>query len=1075
MISGFFSVQVIFLFLLLLAGDSNPPSKTPDLLWHHRNLGKAYYENPMTQEKAVEEFREALALSGAVRDRVNYGLALLRAGKTNEGIAELLKAQKENPTIPHTWFNLGMAYKKKFDHKHSIEQFQGMLKLVPDEPVTHYNLGVEYKLTDRPELAMAEFLKAEQLDPNFAAPHYQLFTAYRNAGRKEDAARELDAFNEIKKRKAGAAVQEDPEWNAYAEIYDTVDLNGEFDRETSTTPPFKFIPSKVASGIDAQSGGMTVMDFDGDGHPDLLVWSKNGLVLLKDGSVPQPNTGLEGLKDVNFVAAGDFNNDGLPDLAVITVSAVKLYVNRGGKFELFPADLPAGPFTKAVWMDYDHDYDLDLVLLGSKAVLLRNEGAKGFSDQTSRFPFVNGRALDAALIDLVSDNSERDLAVLYDDGSIVLYRDMLLGHFEAQPQANKISGASSIQAFDIDNDGWTDLLVTTKNGVRLLLNHNGKLTEKDGPGQSGPMVLADLADRSLADLVVGNSIYRNLGRASFAKSRTDLPLQPIALAQADFDSDGRTDLAVLAQDGSVQLLKNETATSNNFIGVRLEGVKNLKVAEGAIVEVKTGAWYQKRIYLGVPLLFGIRSYPQADTLRITWPNGLIQNEIKEQAGKELSYKEKPRLSGSCPMIFAWNGSAFQFITDVLGVAPLGASNGDGQYFPVNHRENIQIPASALKMQNGRFEIRVTEELREVSYLDKIQLMAVDNPAGEELVTNDKFKAPPFPEFRLFGVRKKIYPVSARDENGVDVLAKISKLDDRYADTFHCGNAGTAPMHELVLDFNQAAPDGRAVLILNGWVDWADGSTFAGAAQESENGLVFPYLQVKDEAGKWQTVIPDMGMPSGKPKFIAVDLTGKFLSKSREVKIVTNLCVYWDEIFLSEQTAAPAVKMMALPYLSADLHYRGFSAATAHPGEPRHEEFDYAKWSPTTMWNPTPGLYTRYGDVRSLLERIDDQMVIMGSGDELRLTFDAARLPALPRGWERSYLLLVDGWAKDADANTAFPRSVEPLPFHGMVSYPYPPSQHFPDDAAHQLYRKKFLTRAPVRDLDALHREDSGAN
>jgi hypothetical protein len=100
---------------------------------------------------------------------------------------------------------------------------------------------------------------------------------------------------------------------------------------------------------------------------------------------------------------------------------------------------------------------------------------------------------------------------------------------------------------------------------------------------------------------------------------------------------------------------------------------------------------------------------------------------------------------------------------------------------------------------------------------------------------------------------------------------------------------------------------------------------------------------------------------------------------------------------------------------------------------------------------------------------------MGSGDELRLTFDAARLPALPRGWERSYLLLVDGWAKDADANTAFPRSVEPLPFHGMVSYPYPPSQHFPDDAAHQLYRKKFLTRAPVRDLDALHREDSGAN
>jgi len=62
---------------------------------------------------------------------------------------------------------------------------------------------------------------------------------------------------------------------------------------------------------------------------------------------------------------------------------------------------------------------------------------------------------------------------------------------------------------------------------------------------------------------------------------------------------------------------------------------------------------------------------------------------------------------------------------------------------------------------------------------------------------------------------------------------------------------------------------------------------------------------------------------------------------------------------------------------------------------------------------------------------------------------------------------VDGWAKDADSNTAFARSVEPLPFHGMQSYPYPSSQHFPSDEIHHRYQKQFNTRHAVNDLSPL--------
>jgi len=193
------------------------------------------------------------------------------------------------------------------------------------------------------------------------------------------------------------------------------------------------------------------------------------------------------------------------------------------------------------------------------------------------------------------------------------------------------------------------------------------------------------------------------------------------------------------------------------------------------------------------------------------------------------------------------------------------------------------------------------------------------------------------------------------------------------------------------------------------------------------------------------------MPDGKPKTIAVDLTGKFLSGDRHVRIVTNLCVYWDEVFLSESSAPPDVRQHLIPALSAELRFRGFSSAKIDPERKQPEQFFYTPSTPFSFWNPTPGMYTRYGDVRELLAAVDDRFVIMGSGDEIRLRLDARSLPALPDGWTRNWLVKVDGWAKDRDANTAFSQSVDPLPFHGMSSYPYPRTEHYPRDAQHRRY------------------------
>jgi hypothetical protein len=186
-----------------------------------------------------------------------------------------------------------------------------------------------------------------------------------------------------------------------------------------------------------------------------------------------------------------------------------------------------------------------------------------------------------------------------------------------------------------------------------------------------------------------------------------------------------------------------------------------------------------------------------------------------------------------------------------------------------------------------------------------------------------------------------------------------------------------------------------------------------------------------------------------------------------VRIATNLCVYWDEIFLSSGPAQAQARLTPVPLSAADLHFRGFSRVAIHPQRKQPERFFYERARPVSMWNPTPGLYTRYGEVRELFSDVDDRFVVMGSGDEARLLFDARGLPQLAAGWRRDFLLTVDGWAKDRDANTAFSQGVEPLPFHAMSGYPYATNEHYPNDAVHRAYRDQWNTRPALELLPPL--------
>ena len=78
-----------------------------------------------------------------------------------------------------------------------------------------------------------------------------------------------------------------------------------------------------------------------------------------------------------------------------------------------------------------------------------------------------------------------------------------------------------------------------------------------------------------------------------------------------------------------------------------------------------------------------------------------------------------------------------------------------------------------------------------------------------------------------------------------------------------------------------------------------------------------------------------------------------------------------------------------------------------------------------------------------------------------------RLPPLPDGWTRTFLLYADGFSKEMNLHSASPDGLLPLPFHGMTRYPYSSPEAYPSTPAHREYLERYNTRVVSRTLPAL--------
>ncbi|HVF29043.1 MAG TPA: hypothetical protein VM943_12430, partial [Pyrinomonadaceae bacterium] len=319
----------------------------------------------------------------------------------------------------------------------------------------------------------------------------------------------------------------------------------------------------------------------------------------------------------------------------------------------------------------------------------------------------------------------------------------------------------------------------------------------------------------------------------------------------------------------------------------------------------------------------------------------------------------------------------------------------------------------------------------------------------EVFADERFAVPP-PPLSVYTVQTPRPFARAADDVGNDVSEIVSALDNRYLDTFGRGtHQGVTRDHYVELELNDEAPAaGPLWLIAHGWLHPTDASINVSIGQGTRTPPRGLSLEVPDGNGNWVVAKPGLGFPAGKNKTVMIDLAGVFRPDApRRVRLRTNMEIYWDKLEWASGVSDAEIKTKRLSAASAELRYRGFSRMSrADASSPDLPEYKLA--GTTQRWRDLAGYYTRYGDIRELLSKVDDRFVLVNAGDEMAFRFAAPAPP--PAGWVRDFVLVGDGWIKDGDYNSSFSKTVLPLPTHTTTDYTREPTR-LEDDPVYRRF------------------------
>ena len=1078
-------IVLVVLAPVIFTWITTDPSKSDIDVDHLLNAGKTYYDSGEAQ-KAIDAFSLALQHKPTETDLlINLANAYRLANKSEDVIKYAEEALAIDNNIGAGHFLIGCAHLRLSQTTNAIQALQQAYDIDNTVGAVGYLLGKSKLAVGNFEDAILYLEEVATYEEEHLGAAYSWSQALMQAGQPDEAKVALELHQQRIDGKQMPQGQAD--WEAC--IYTEIKIPFKLDQPSLVGIEVKFVDetAKAFAGNAANyAGPFGVIDFNRDGNNSLFVNTRTNTfrTLLNTNGVFTPVgfefPAIDGAR-YSRCLVGDLNNDRFDDVLMLGDQGSHAYrfATNGLARDLSKfSKLASLKAVDGIIADIDSTGKLDLLAIqpGDAGLkVFRNLGSIYFKDitKTSGIPTQITGALKLFMDDWNNDDMLDLFIARAGETPMFLQKNRGAAHSPTNTLP-ALPAATSLATGDLNNDLRTDL-VTLANG-QLEIIFNGLEEKQTVPLAKGitAVQLLDYDNDGWLDLLAtgdGVQAFRNRGSAGFADTTTALGLDTLSgqvsqLAAADIDRDGDSDL-LLAHDDGLKYLRNDGGNANRQLKVRLYGNRSNASGIGIQIETTAPGLRLKRTVQSLPIEIGIGQNEMLQSLNARWFDlSLFNLDVQVKRDEIVTLTELILPTGSCPYLYAWDGERHRFVTDLLGASPLGLPVADGVYIDADPDEIVWIgDETNFKPLDGRYRLQITEELREILYLDEAKLLAVDVPPGSEVHPTTKLRpSGPFPPAGLAALAKRTPLRQARRSDGLDVTAALQANDDQWVSPIELRLPqlrGLAKRYSVELDFGPLDTRAPLALALTGWLHFGGG--MANIAASHHDGLPFPFptLEAQLADGDWQNVDVIVGAPVGKTKTIVIDLADKLPSDTQRLRLSTAFEIHWNRIALFEKAALPDVA--ETHPTATDLHWHGYGAKEdlpAHlPLTPIHEQT-----RDTPDWRLTPsGWVTRYGAVDELVAAKDNQLALIAAGDELTLDFNAAHLPTQRPGTTRHFFLFTSGWDKDADFHVAQGWTVEPLPWHGMDSQRYgrEPRPKL-DDGWIKQYNTRWIGPRPLR-------------